>query len=333
MHKLKLYPEPSRYPFSSYPRSWYQVARSKEIARGRTTTLRYFGRDLVGYRGTDNRVRIYDAHCPHLGAHLGVGGIIDGNSIVCPFHAWKFDGDGVCQQIPYCDRIPQRARLRAYPVREQHGLVFIYYSDDRRAPEFALPTFPEFGDAAWSRPADLQYEIRSHVQEMAENALDTGHFPGVHDLSSVPNVESLDVEESQLTVRMKGERRVFGLRSPMDFTLRAVGLGFVLGATETRPVSIRAIHAVTPIDSERLRVTVTYVFKKDFNPLRTLVLHAALGREVRNFTSGDRRILENKRYVERPTLCATDGPIGALRKWARRFYDEAAVAQPGVAHE
>ncbi len=315
----------ARYPFSSYPRSWYQVATSKQIRRGAVTTLQYFGKELVCYRGEDGAVRLFDAHCPHLGAHLGVGGKIEGNDLVCPFHAWKFGPDGACKEIPYCDRIPKRAQLLGYPVQEQNGLVFAYYSDDRRAPEFELPSFPEFGDSQWSRPAELRYEIRSHVQEMAENALDTGHFPGVHDLAAVPTVERLDVERAELTITMKGERRVFGLKSPMDFELRAVGLGFVLGITETRPVSVRAIHAVTPIDDERLQVVVTYVFRKDRNPLRTLVLHAALGREIRNFTSGDRRILENKRYVERPILCAHDGPIGKLRQWAKRFYGDEAL--------
>jgi len=43
-----------------------------------------------------------DAYCPHLGANLGVGGLVRGDCIECPFHLWKFRGiDGECVNIPY----------------------------------------------------------------------------------------------------------------------------------------------------------------------------------------------------------------------------------------
>jgi phenylpropionate dioxygenase-like ring-hydroxylating dioxygenase large terminal subunit len=61
----------SRFPFPSLPSGWYVVAVSEEVKRGRIVSRHYFDRDLVIYRGDDGVVRIADAFCPHMGAHLG----------------------------------------------------------------------------------------------------------------------------------------------------------------------------------------------------------------------------------------------------------------------
>ena len=71
-------PSRSRYPFSSTPDGWYAVATSAEIAPGRVRPLRYFGEDLVLYRTASGEARVTEAHCPHLGAHFGHGGTVEG---------------------------------------------------------------------------------------------------------------------------------------------------------------------------------------------------------------------------------------------------------------
>lgn len=49
-------------------------------------------------------VHVLDAYCPHLGANLGIGGLVKGDCIECPFHLWAFRGsDGQCVNIPYSD--------------------------------------------------------------------------------------------------------------------------------------------------------------------------------------------------------------------------------------
>jgi phenylpropionate dioxygenase-like ring-hydroxylating dioxygenase large terminal subunit len=67
------------------------------------------GNNLVAWRGTSGTSYIADAYCPHIGAHLGVGGEVHGECIQCPFHSWKFDGeqDGKLTCIPYADKCKQ----------------------------------------------------------------------------------------------------------------------------------------------------------------------------------------------------------------------------------
>ncbi|MFD0854841.1 Rieske 2Fe-2S domain-containing protein, partial [Actinomadura adrarensis] len=62
-----------RFPFP-VPNGWFIVARSSEVEPGDIVPLYYFGRELVLYRGHDGAPYLVDAHCPHLGAHLAVGG-------------------------------------------------------------------------------------------------------------------------------------------------------------------------------------------------------------------------------------------------------------------
>ena len=76
------------------PFGWFQVAFPDDLAPGDVTALRYWGRDLVLWRDTDGGFHLQDAYCPHLGAHIGIGGTVDGDQVVCPFHGWRYDGDG-----------------------------------------------------------------------------------------------------------------------------------------------------------------------------------------------------------------------------------------------
>src|SRR5690554_7382987 len=76
-----------RYPFPRYPRGWFQIAYSDEVEPGSVHPIRYFGRDYVLFRTESGALSLLDAFCPHLGAHLGYGGRVEGESIRCPFHA------------------------------------------------------------------------------------------------------------------------------------------------------------------------------------------------------------------------------------------------------
>ena len=62
-----------------FPFGWYPVVLSKDLAVGEVKPLRYFSTDLAIWRGEDGQVRMVDAYCKHLGAHMGHGGKVHGN--------------------------------------------------------------------------------------------------------------------------------------------------------------------------------------------------------------------------------------------------------------
>jgi len=59
--------EQRTYPFAPFPNGWYVLANSDEIKIGDTLSFHYFGKDVVIYRGENNKAHVVDAYCPHLG--------------------------------------------------------------------------------------------------------------------------------------------------------------------------------------------------------------------------------------------------------------------------
>ena len=105
-------PKP-RYPMQPYPTSWYRIASSSDVVEGALHRVHYFGRDLIIFRDEEGTAHVADAHCPHMGAHVGYGGVVDGDCIRCPFHAWAFATDGHCVDVPYDGgRRPPRVEIR-----------------------------------------------------------------------------------------------------------------------------------------------------------------------------------------------------------------------------
>ena len=105
----------------SIPYGWYCIGYGDDVVPLGVVSLRYFGEDLVLFRGADGVASLVDAHCPHLGAHLG-SGRVDEKGLRCPFHSWAFDRNGRCVDIPYAKRIPKKIReaqcLATYPLEE-----------------------------------------------------------------------------------------------------------------------------------------------------------------------------------------------------------------------
>ncbi|MFD4661130.1 Rieske 2Fe-2S domain-containing protein [Kitasatospora sp. NPDC058444] len=48
-----------------------------------------------------------------MGAHLGFGGTVEGDTLVCPFHRFAFGADGSCVSDP--DGVPLRTRVEPRP--------------------------------------------------------------------------------------------------------------------------------------------------------------------------------------------------------------------------
>src|SRR5271166_1134428 len=162
----------SRFPFPRYPDGWFQVAYASELPPGGVMPLRAFGRELVLFRPEAQGAapQVVDAFCPHMGAHLGHGGKVEGESIACPFHAWQFDGSGRCTGIPYAQKIPPKAAVGTWPVREVNGLIMVWYHGLGAPPSWEVPALPEYDNPDWTPYETRTWKIRTHNQEMAENS-------------------------------------------------------------------------------------------------------------------------------------------------------------------
>jgi phenylpropionate dioxygenase-like ring-hydroxylating dioxygenase large terminal subunit len=300
------------------PNGWFQLAYSDELAVGEVARLDYFDRELVAFRGEDGCAHVLDAHCPHLGAHLGYGGEVSGNVIRCPFHAWEFDGAGTCVNVPYARRIPPQARIHAWRSVETNGMLFVHFDRDGREPDFEIPRVAELESEQWTAPYRRDFVVEGPAQELAENTVDPAHFKYVHKTAALPKARAW-AEGPKLRVEMEypmgvGERQQQGA---IDITT----WGFGFGLTRfTGIVDTLVIVTGTPIDPERTHNRMSFLLKKRESEQATRAIGEAFIDEIARQFEQDRPIWANKVHWERPLLCDGDGPIGVLRSWAQQFY-------------
>jgi len=127
-----------------YPNGWYRICGSEELVKGQVISITCCGREMVAFRGNDGRAGVLHAFCPHLGTHLGHGGTVKGNNLVCPYHSWEFDADGVNKCIPYCSREykdSKRINARKYSTRERLGIIFAWYHAAGKEPDYEISVF------------------------------------------------------------------------------------------------------------------------------------------------------------------------------------------------
>lgn len=159
---------------------WYPVILTKDL-ENTPKIIRILSLDFAVFRDSQGRAQVLSNVCPHRGGSLG-GGKIKGDHLQCPYHGWQFDGTGQCQKIPSLGkdaRLPARARVDAYPVREKYGIVFAFLGDlpeDQRPPMLEVPEYDQEG---W-RPSWMNFQIPYHYERSVENGLDPAHNEFVH---------------------------------------------------------------------------------------------------------------------------------------------------------
>jgi len=311
----------SRFPFPAFPDGWFQVAYADELGPGQLLPLSYFGTELVLFRGEDGRARVLDAWCPHLGAHIGHGGRVVGDTVRCPFHGWRFDGSGACVEVPYASRIPPAARLGCWPVVERNGLLMVWHHAEGKPPHWEVPELAEFGHPDWTPYRRLRWKLRTHNQEMAENSVDRAHFQYVHGTLDVPESRA-EADGPVLRVVSKARMRTPKGDVPGQIASESWGFGFGLvrfsGIVDTLLVS-----SVTPIEGEHVDVRFSFSVKRIGDADVTRGVGRALIADIEKQMGEDRPIWENKVYHPRPVLCDGDGPIGVFRRWCQQFYSAA----------
>jgi phenylpropionate dioxygenase-like ring-hydroxylating dioxygenase large terminal subunit len=306
-----------RYPFSAYPNGWFRVAYSGELAVGEVKPLAYFGRDLVLFRTEQGKASLLDAHCPHLGAHLGIGGRVEGEGIRCPFHAWLWDREGSCSDIPYAKRIPPNAKIRAWPLEEKNGVILVFHHAEGKPPTYRLPELPQLESSDWLEPIVKHWTVRARWLDMNENCVDQAHFRYIHGTLSIPKTLA-EVDGHILRTESRIRQKAPGGEAEGCLVTKDFGPGFQT-VELTGIIDSLLMNTSTPIDEENTDVSFAYTVKTDGDARKGRLAEAVVDDLVQQFEN-DRPIWENKAYWKQPRLCDGDGPFGVYRKWMQQFF-------------
>lgn len=320
----------SRFPHS-IPYGWYCVGYSSDVAVGDVKTLHYFERETVLFRNEEGEVGLLDAYCPHLGAHLGVGGKVDGENLRCPFHAWAFDKEGHCKDVPYAKQIPpkivDKECVKKYHVVEKNKVIWAWYHPEDIAPMFDVMEHDEITNPDWIDLQTYDWKVKTNVQEIAENGVDIAHFKYVHAMEAVPEGETTydgHIRESKAS----GPREVpqaDGSTKTITSSVHTVQNGAGQKFTRLSGLSETLLMVlVTPITREEVDLRFAFTHK-DFpeDSMEYKVAQGSIKSTIgQSGVAGDIPIWENKIHRPDPILCDGDGPIMKFRKYFSQFYTD-----------
>lgn len=305
-----------------FPFGWYPFMLACDLAVGEVKPVRYFARDLAVWRGEDGKVRMLDAYCKHLGAHMGHGGKVAGNLLECPFHAWRYDGEeGAVKEIPYARAVPPQVKrkcTRSWHIRESNQWLWMWYHPEDAAPMYEVAELPEASDPVWTAYDFAEWTIFGSLQNMAENGVDFAHFKYIHGTATVPESELSWGEWDRCGI----VRAKMGTpKGVVDGTItsNSVGPGQAwvrfTGICETLLVA-----CIVPVELDRLQVVYCYTQPRAQAEGPTARVARAIIRDVNKQLDQDKVVWDRMRFEPNPVICDGDGPIPHFRKFYSRFY-------------
>ena len=118
---------------------WQPVFRSEDLPAGQARPVRIMSEDFTLYRGKSGKAHAVGNRCAHRHVQLSTG-FVEDDCIRCLYHGWKFDGEGVCVELPGGTVKGRPKLIRSYPIEEYLGLVFVYFGEGEPPP---LPRYPK----------------------------------------------------------------------------------------------------------------------------------------------------------------------------------------------
>jgi 4beta-methylsterol monooxygenase len=159
-----------------HPDYWYPAAWDADVPRGKAVEIVFWKRSIALYRGQDGVLRALEDRCAHRQLKLSIGQVT-GCNLTCSYHGWEYDGEGRCANIPhdlFGNKMPE-IKVRTYPVKVRHGIIWIFPGDPAMAKERDVPAIPELeGPSRWGS-ISLDFTWGAHHSMIMDNVSDFSH--------------------------------------------------------------------------------------------------------------------------------------------------------------
>lgn len=309
---------------------WYMAAVSRSLRKGHMRRQMLLGEPVLVGRARDGGAFAMRDICPHRAAPLSAGKILADNTVECPYHGWRFAKDGVCSLIPSTvegqDAIdPSRIRTRSYPVREQDGLVWIYFSaNEREPPKNEPPRVP----IAKAKPRWMESQLfPCGIDHAVIGLMDPAHAPYVHGrwwwhvkprekvkhYAPLPNGFVMTRHApSKSAYKLLGGANV---STEITFELPSTRFENIRGTIFGRSFDVSGLTVCTPVDSNSTQVTQIFYWPKWLFFLRPFFM--LLGP---TFLGDDRRIVVLQKEglkFDPPLMLIQDSDVPAM--WYHRL--------------
>jgi 3-ketosteroid 9alpha-monooxygenase subunit A len=328
-------------PTDRFARGWHCLGPADAFRDGTPHTVHAFGTKLVVWADRAGALQVIDGYCRHLGGDLG-GGSVKGDEVACPFHDWRWGGDGACKEIPYAKRIPLRARTRTWHAMERNRQLFVWHDHEGNGPiaEQMIPEITEIATGEWS---DFTWEVLdipgSSCREIIDNIVDMAHFFYVH--GAFPTYFRNVFQGHVATQYMNSRSRPDLVKEGHSFEESLLcseasyfGPSYMINRLTTSwhglDIDVVLVNCHYPVTPTHFVLQFGLMVKK----IEGLDDSAALSVAQKYsdlFAEGflqDVAIWKSKSPVQNPLLCEEDGPVYQLRRWYDQFYVDVADIAP-----
>ncbi|TYK52849.1 Rieske 2Fe-2S domain-containing protein [Actinomadura decatromicini] len=330
---------------SRFARGWHCLGLAEKYRDGKPHTVNAFGQKLVVFTGADGETNVLDGYCRHMGGDLSQG-TVKGNEIACPFHDWRWGGDGRCKKIPYSRRVPLRARTAAWPTMVQDGLLFVWNDPEGNKPpdDVTIPVIEGATRDDWTDWRWTETTVHTNAREVIDNVVDMAHFFYIH--KSFPTYFKNIFEGHVATQIMRGRSRD-DAREQRDGGggggPRMLGNSSVASYHGPSFMIDELTYHYEGYDLRSVLINCHYPIDQDSFSLHSgiIVQHSdalppeaaeATARKLSDFIltgfEQDIEIWRNKTRIDNPLLCEEDGPVYQLRRWYRQFFVDVADVTP-----
>lgn len=313
-----------------FGRGWHCLGDAADYRDGQLHTLNIFGTRLLAFATASGEISVIDAHCPHMGADLSQG-TLENDRVVCPFHHWQYDASGKCVEIPYCKRIPPKAKTRRWLTCEENNLLFVWNNPEGKAPadNVVIPHLPEQDSDEWLHDWHMdKLVIETNPRELVDNLADAQHFGPVH---GTPTKYFANIFEGHIAQQIfHGDSDRLG----GDLVAESAYYGPATHFTRMRAVfEGMEIHSIllnchVPIDANSFELRFGCMVKKipGWSEEQSRALAQDYVLRNRDAFYQDVVIWQHKIRVDKPVLAEGDGPVYQLRDWYAQFFmDEDSV--------
>jgi vanillate O-demethylase monooxygenase subunit len=177
--------------------AWYVACTPNEID-DKPLGRRICGEPIVFFRGADNQVAALEDFCPHRGAPLSLGRVIEGK-LVCGYHGLEMGCEGKTIAMPG-QRVRGFPAIRAYPAVEKYGFVWVWPGDPAQADPAKIHHLEWAVNPDWAYGGGL-YHIACDYRLMIDNLMDLTHETYVHATS----IGQKEIDEAAPTTKTEGD--------------------------------------------------------------------------------------------------------------------------------
>jgi 3-ketosteroid 9alpha-monooxygenase subunit A len=320
-------------PPARFARGWHCLGLADSFRDGKPHAVEAFGTKLVVFGTEDGKLNVLDGYCRHMGGDL-TQGTVKGNTVACPFHDWRWAGNGRCVEIPYAKRVPLRARTRSWITMEENKQLFVW-NDPQGNPPPEHVTIPRI-DAAfsdeWSNWTwDSVVIDGANCREIIDNVVDMAHFFYIHFAfpTYFKNVMEGHIASQYLTTRGRPDVAMGSnytgdveVRSEASYYGPSYMIDYLWNDYKGLEIETVLINCHYPISPTSFRLQWGAIVKK-----LPGVSDEHADKIARKFARGigvgfmqDVEIWQNKTRIDNPLLCEEDGPVYQLRRWYEQFY-------------